>query len=758
VAAVRNQITGETGDGIVVQARDIGTVYLSTPVPVALAGLPAEVGFTGRVAELEGLVAGLVPDRGGVSVVAGLAGVGKTALAVRAANQVLAAGWFPGGVLFIDLHGYDGAGGVDPSAAVASLLGALGVTGDRVPSTQGEREVLYRSELAALAARGRRVLVVADNASTLPQVLALRPGHPAHCLIVTSRHTLPVPGARRVELDVLSEADAIGALASALRAAGVADRRVDDEPAAAAALASLCGYLPLALRIAAELLADKPWQPIGDLVSLFTSVRDRLGELAYGDSVAVRVAFDTSYRRLPAEQARLFLLAALHPGMSVSVESVAAMAGLSEVDARHGIDEVRRAHLVQFAAVNDTYRFHDLVRLYAVRHGEIELTQQERDEAIDRLLDHYRDAAQAANTHVNPRTSDRSPRFAGRDAAMSWLENERPNLVAVITTAAGAQRDAHVRDIAFALPLFFVLRKHRDEWVATITCALAACRRLGDRHGEATALNSLGVAYQDLRRFEQSQDCHQRALVIFSELGDRHGEGLALTNLGNIHHERRQWGEAADWYLRSLPARRAAGDRYGEGQTLNNLGITYALMGRPADAADRYRQALVLFRELGDRHGEGTSLTNLGATYQAARRWDEALDCHQRALDILRETGDRFREGRALHNMAVTYQDSGRWHEALECHRQALAVRREVGDRYGEGVTLEHLAVTYRSLGRHHGRRGTTQCPHPETWPGCDVARDRGSRHWFGDHSQAERQKARRYGPKACRQPSLNPL
>ena len=705
---MRNDITGETGDGIVVQAHDIGPVYLATPVPVALAGLPPEVSFTGRVAEVEGLVAGLLPDRGGVSVVAGLAGVGKTALAVRAANQALAAGWFPGGVLFIDLRGYAAAGGVDPSAAVASLLRALGVAGEHVPSTQGEREVLYRSELAALAAKGRRVLLVADNASTLPQVLALRPGHPAHRMIVTSRHTLPVPGARRVELDVLSEPDAVAAMASALRAAGAADHRIEREPAAAAALARLCGYLPLALRIAAELLVDKPWQPVADLVSLFTSVRDRLGELAYGDSVAVRVAFDASYQRLPAEQARLFLLAALHPGTFVSVEALAAMAGVSEVDTRHRIDEVRRAHLMQFAAVNDTYRFHDLVRLYAVQHCETELTQRERDEAIGRLLDHYRDVAQAANTHVNPRSSAPSPRFPGRAAALRWLESERPNLVAVITAATGAEWDVQVRDIAFALSIFFLLRRYWDEWIATITRALAASQRSGDRHSEATALNSLGVAHLELRRFDESRAFHQRALVIFTELADRHGEGLALTNLGNIHHERRGWGEAVDWYQRALTARRAAGDRYGEGQTLNNLGVTCALMGRPVDAAGHYLRALALFCELDDRHGEGTALTNLGSTYEAAQRWDEALDCHQRALDILRETGDRLREGRALHNIAVTHQASGRWQEALECHRQALVIRREIGDRSGEGTTLEHLAVTCRSLGR------------PETASDCD--------------------------------------
>ena len=700
VADVHNEITGEPGDGIVVQARDIGSIYLSKPVPVALAGLPRENGFTGRQAELDELVAGLTPEQGGVSVVAGLAGVGKTALAVRAANQMLAAGWFPGGVLFIDLQGYDPAGGADPGAAVAALLGALGVAGERIPSTQGEREVLYRSELADLAGKGRRVLLLADNASTLHQVLALLPGHPAHRVIVTSRHTLPVPGARRFELDVMSESDAIGAMATALDAANEDDRRIHDEPAAAAALAKLCGHLPLALWLTAQLLADKRWQPIRDLVRQFAATRDRLGELKYGESLGVRVAFDTSYRRLPAVQARLFLLAALHPGPFVSVEAVAAMAGLSEVDVRHELDDVRRAHLMQFAAVNDAYRCHDLVRLYATQHCETELTQQERDEATDRLLDHFRDVAQAASTHLDPRASDRSPVFRGRDEALSWLENERPNLVAVIAMAAAAGRDAQARDIAFAALLFFELRKYSDELIATITCALAASRRLGDRHGEATALNSLGVAYQDLRRFDESRNCHQQASVIFEELGDRHGEGMALTNLGNVSHLRARWDEAVDCYLRALPARRADGDQYGEAQTLNNLGFTYALMGRPVDAADCYQRALVVFRELGDRRGEGTTLTNLGATYGAARRWNEALDCHQRARAILRETGDRLREGRARHNIAVTYQESGRWQEALACHRQTLIFRREIRDLHGVGVTLEQLAVTYRCLHR----------------------------------------------------------
>ena len=188
--------------------------------PVALAQLPALVaGFTGREAELAQIAGLLDPAAGAgavvVSAVAGLAGVGKTALAVQAGHAARAAGWFPGGVLFIDLHGYDEAP-VQPGQALDALLRALGVPGEHIPPGAEERAGLYRSALAQIS---DPVLMIADNASSEAQVRPLLPGPGPHRVIVTSRHTLAGLGARLLDVTVLDQAAAVALLDEALRAA-----------------------------------------------------------------------------------------------------------------------------------------------------------------------------------------------------------------------------------------------------------------------------------------------------------------------------------------------------------------------------------------------------------------------------------------------------------------------------------------------------------------------------------------------------------
>lgn len=677
-------------------------------VPVATAGLPADEGFTGRQDELFALTTLLAPSAAQtesvlVFTIAGPAGVGKTALCVHAARKAVAAGWYPGGVLFVDLHGYDGAGQVEPGAAVAALLRALGVVGERIPPSLGEREALYRSELAAMAERGERVLVVADNASNLEQVLALRPGGLTHRMLVTSRHTLPVPGARRIEVDILSEDESVAVIAQALRMAGRGDERIFAEPDAAAELVRLCGYLPLALRIAAELLADKPAQPIRELVSILAgAVAERLDELAYGDSVGVRVAFDASYRLLPADVARVFRRMALHPGPQINVAAVAALAGTSEIAARRLADAVRRAHLIQSAAEPGSYRFHDLLHLYAVSCCNTEEEPAERDAAINRLLEYYWKTISGAVTHLDPHVaaSDRSTYFADRMEAVCWLENERPNLVSIVGLAADTGHDIYVRDIPLALIFFFYLRRHLDEWLSTTEAALAAARRIGDRGREGRALSSLGNAHFEMREWNLAQDFFQRTLDICEAEHDRSREARTLTNLGNISYELRSFEEGLAYYHKSLAIYQEIGESYSEGQTWNNIGYTHGSMRRHDDAIGSYERSLSIFREIGEVHGQGVALTNLGASYHALRRSKEAIGCHRQALAIFQRTGDQLRGARALANLGEAYQGIQRNDEALDCYHQALSAFRAIADRYGEGATLASLASTYRDSGR----------------------------------------------------------
>lgn len=734
---VHNQVTGNI-TGSVIQARDIQLPVV--PAPIALAGLPADEGFTGRGSDLAAVETALAPnnERTGSAVVctiAGLPGAGKTALAVKAARDAVAAGWFPGGVLFIDLHGCDHTG-LDASSALAGLLRALGVPTERIPLGQDEREALYRSRLAVLAASGQRVLVLADNAAAVDAVLALRPGSTEHRMLVTSRHTLPVPGARRIELDVLSETDAVAVVTQALALACPGDGRMVAEPGAATALVGLCGYLPLALRIVAELLADQPQRPISGWVTILAAARDRLDELAYGDSLGVRVAFDASYQHLPPEQARVFRLVALHPGPEIASGAVSAVAGLPERAARRAADGLRRAHLLQPTPAHDGYGFHNLVRLYALQRCEAEQTQDARHAAVDRLLDHYRDTIVAAGTHLNPALARdaRSARFTNRTSALAWLAGELPNLMPVITLAAGTGRDSHARDMALALLYFFDLRKHWDDWIATGECALSATRRLSDRQGECDALTNLGIAARQLRRFTQARDYFEQALTIrrdgriLSYLGnvfadmrlydeasetqrtalaicqqaaDQYGEGVVLGNLGNICRILRQWQDALDNYQQAQRISQVVGDRYGEGVIMNNIGLTYRSMRQWHEAADHYQRALDIREEVGDSYGQGMTLTNLGSVYQHLRRFDDALGCHLRALAIRQEVGDRYGEAVTLSNLGTTYRHLRRWDDAVECYQQALPIRQETNDPYGEGVTLTRLGETYLRLGHH---------------------------------------------------------
>ncbi|GAA1292295.1 NB-ARC domain-containing protein [Saccharothrix xinjiangensis] len=274
---MHNELTGDV-HGFVLQAAD---VHLQVPAVTALAGLPpVDAGFTGRTADLALVAEALRSARPVVvSTVMGLAGVGKTTLAVRAAHDAVEAGLFPGGVLFIDLQGYSTGTRVEPRAALAVFLHALGVPAGQVPAEQAAREALYRTRLAE---RTAPVLVVLDNASSTDQVKPLLPPGTTHRVLVTSRHTLGgVQGARRIPLDVLPEAEAVAMLDNVLRAADPADERIDADVEAAREIAALCGRLPLALGIVAALLADDPELPLAGMTASLREATTRLGELTY---------------------------------------------------------------------------------------------------------------------------------------------------------------------------------------------------------------------------------------------------------------------------------------------------------------------------------------------------------------------------------------------------------------------------------------------------------------------------------------------
>ncbi|MFJ4953684.1 tetratricopeptide repeat protein [Streptomyces sp. NPDC088760] len=641
------------------------------PAPTALDALPpAAAGFTGRDEELGRLRAALDPSAVGaeqavvVTAVSGLGGIGKTALAVQAAYAAREAGWFPGGVLFVDLHGYDDVP-VTADQALQSLLRALGVDPEHIPATADERAGLYRSVLAEREA----VLIVADNASSPEQVRPLLPGGVRHRVLVTSRDRLAQLGARLVPLDQLTPGAAYELLDRALRIADPEDNRVVEEAEAAARLAGLCGYLPLALQIAVALLAEDPGKSVAELADELGTSYDRLAALDDGNR-SVRAAFDLSYRRLPPDQARLLTMLALAPGPEVSEEVAAVLAGTAG-PLPAGLKALARAHLLERGNIRGCWRMHDLVRAFGAAAGPAGNV-----EARLRLLAHYYRWADAADDRLHWLPGRPEPeRFATRVEAMAWLDREREGLVAAVQWAREEPYADTAMRLALCLSRYLRWRRHLDAEIAVSAVAQDAAHRRGDRTGEAMAWNNLGLALRQAGRTGEAIDAHSRVLDLHQAAEDRHREAMAWNNLGLALQQGGRTGEAIDAHSRARDLYQAVGDRHREAMAWNNLGLALQHAGRTGEAIDAHSRARDLYQAVGDRHREGTAWNNLGLALRQVDRTEEAIGVYEKCLGIFREYDDPYREGQALENMGLAQQDS-------HCHTEARTAYLQAADAY----------------------------------------------------------------------------
>ncbi|QQQ78855.1 tetratricopeptide repeat protein [Saccharothrix sp. 6-C] len=681
---VRNTAAGQF-DGDVVQIGQL-TTTLPEARPTAVAGLPPLAVFVGREAELSRLTAALEPESPDpvlVWSVGGLPGVGKTALAVAAARRAVAAGWFPGGVVMADLRGYDQR--VTASAAVASLLGALGVASEHIPPEEADRVRLWRS----LLTRRERMLVVADNVSGADQVVPLLPGDPRHRVLITSRHRLAgLDLTRLVDLDVLGVPDAVRMLVEVLRMSDPDDTRAHDL-AAGDQVARLCGGLPLAVRVAAALLVADPERSMADLAEALADGRRRLRELHYDDNLAVRAAFDLSYRLLDPDQARVLRLTALDPGPDVALDAVAAIADTDRATAARLVRGLRAAHLVQPGGSAGRWRMHDLIRLYARDEAA---GDPERDGAVVRLLDHYLAAVRA--------TTDEHGEVRAGSAEVRAVDAERAKLVPLVDLARATGHASHVIALSTDLIEYFSLYKLWSEWITTHELALEVARRTGDRAGEARLLHGLGVGHGQMLRTDLSARYLREAMSLARRLGDRQLFGRSLNRLGQRFRNtgRLAWAMACHRWAAALFVE--AGDQHSYFKALHDMAVVHRRRRDLDQAVALHLECLSLAREHRWPLIEGRVLDHLGIAYREMNRTAEAIECHQRNLRIVEEMADRHGHARTMANLAVTYRVADRPAEAVDCHLEALRTFRDFGAVHAVGSVLKELGITYRVLGR----------------------------------------------------------
>jgi tetratricopeptide (TPR) repeat protein/transcriptional regulator with XRE-family HTH domain len=646
--------------------------------------LPAAVAdFTGRAAELHRLTQVLDAAAGGrpgtvvISAISGMAGVGKTALALHWAHQV--AGRFPDGQLYVNLRGFDPSGSpVTAPEAIRGFLDALGVVPESIPASPESQAGRYRSLLAA-----RRMLIVLDNARDEQQVRLLLPASAGTLVVVTSRSQLTglaaTDGARLLSLDVLAHDEATELLVTR-----IGPVRAAAEPGAVSEIADLSACLPLAVTIVAARAATRPSLPLAALADELRHASGRLDALDADDPAAsVRAVFSWSVRHLSPEAARMFRLLGIHPGPDISGPAAASLAGCDRAQARRNLGELARAHLITERA-GGRPAFHDLLRAYAAEQARDTGSEPEREAAIGRVLDHYLHTAAHAALLLNPShepvdlappgpgTAPEQP--ADHRQALAWFEEEHQVLLAAVALAVQSGFDVHAWQLPWALAPFLQTRGLWQEWAATQQTALAAATRRDEEAAQAVCGRLLAAAYCDMGDYDESARLFSTSLTLYARLGNRLGEAKVQHNLAALAEAQGRPGDVLEHTQEALRLYRAIGDKASEAAALNNVGWTYGLLGDYEQARGFCRQALALCTEVGHHWLEGYVWDSLGYAEHHMGNLGDAAACYQRALSLHREAGDRFTEAEALTHLGQTRQAAGNLTQAREVWRQALVI------------------------------------------------------------------------------------
>ncbi|MEU6356209.1 BTAD domain-containing putative transcriptional regulator [Streptomyces sp. NPDC047072] len=660
--------------------------------------LPADLAlFTGRRYELDCAETQLgmheatasASSAAPVAVLDGMAGAGKTTLAVHFAHRI--ADRYPDGSLYVNLRGYDPGGSrTDPAVAVEAFLVALGVAPHDVPEGLDARAALYRSVLA-----DRRVLIVLDNARDSEQVQPLLPSAPGCLVIVTSRSRLSGlvarHGARPLTLGLLSAEDGRELLARRL-----GEERVAREPEAADAIIELCARLPLALSVVAARAAHHPGFRLTDIVA---GLRDDHGSLDafVGDDAGfdVRTVFSWSYHALSPEAAALFRHLALHPGPDVSVAAAAALAGVERRRVRALLGELTGASLL-IEHRPGRFVFHDLVRAYAGELAESEDEPDVRRAALVRMHDHFLCTAHNASSVLDPfrelialppgTTDVARLRFDDRADATAWLRAERYVLRAAVAHAAAHGFDEHTWRTVCALDVYFNRLGYWHDLVEMNGAALRSAEKVGDVVGQAYSLCGLGVAHSQLHHAEPSLRHLERSLELFRQAGDRAGQARAHRGLAYLANRTDRRPAALGHYAEARDLYRAEHDLNGEAGVLNQVAWTYILIGEHASALDKCEKAVALYEEMGDPYGEASTQDTLGYALHHLGRYAAAVERFEVSAELFHRIGDRYLEADVRRHLCDSHRAAGDLNSARMALGSALALLEEIG--HGEAVEV----------------------------------------------------------------------
>jgi len=702
--------------GINVAGRDVVIreqhVYLPAPAPRYEFQLPPAIpDFVGRTRLVNKLVALLRKSAnrvGGpplVLAIAGQAGVGKTACAVRIAHRARRS--FPFAQLYANLRGVE-AQRADPFTVLGDFLQSLGVDGSALPKTLDGRSAMYRARLG-----GQRALVLLDNAADEAQVRPLLPGAAPSTVVVTSRSRLTsMEWARVFALDILNDDESITML---MQICG--NVRAEGEIDSISRLVTLCGGLPLAIRISGARLAARPHMTISRLVQSMEREQDRLAVLRQGD-LEVRASLALSYDGQSDCARRLFRLLGLVQAVDLTVEVAGALAEMRRSEAEEVVESLAEAHLIEIAGEGSDgrvrYRFHDLLRVFARERLGLEDSDEAQVAALERmiglLLATARDANAAMEPGALPRTGpnaaklwvdpDFRPTFHDSRQAIAWFTAERESLVTAVVQAEATGLCEHCWELADALPDFLELRGRWFDWRVTHEAGLRAARQAGNQHGIACMLRDLAEVYRFLGHSAEGQSCLEEAVRLYAGLGDRRnqadalrGNAIALRNANRIR-------EAKTCLDRSLALFLEVNEPRGEAYTLVALADLYREGDALGEASAALARAVEVFEDLGYQLWRGTALCSLGDVQRRQGDYEAASATLLSAVELFRAWEDRQWLSYALLGLGEVYRDRDLLDEAFSAFAEAHQLAHELGEVQMRARLLTQIGLLHRRCGR----------------------------------------------------------
>jgi tetratricopeptide (TPR) repeat protein len=643
------------------------------PLTAALHQLRAPSGdFVGREREIERLVQALSKAVSGgtsaaIGAVRGMGGIGKTELAYTVAQRLVE--HLRDAQLLVELRGASHP--LTPAQALQQVVRSFAREA-QLSDDLSQLQALYRSTLS-----GKRALIVADDALDAAQVRPLL--SPQGCaLLITSRQRFSLPGMAMIDLGTLPPADADTLLLEICPRIGEHARE----------LAKLCGYLPLALRVSASLLANSSRSVARYLEQLATK---RLVHLADPDDpqAGVEASLHVSYDTLAPEAQQALSQLSVFP---TSFDLAAAQAAAAiDGDVAEALELLRRRSLLEWDATAERFSLHDLVRVFAA-------ARLENAEPVQlRHARYYVGVAAAARALylTGGATTLRGLALFDQerphvDAGWSWAQSHAGDQDADALLLAYAEASVYIGDLRYDT---------RRERIPQLEAAVAAARRRNDQDAEGARLGNLGNAYTALGDTRQAITYHEQYLTIAREIGDRRGEGQALGNLALAYRDIGDARQAMIYDEQRLAIAREIGDRRSEGVALDHLGLAYQHLGDLRRAISYHEQCLRIVHELGDRRGEGKALSHLGSVYRKLGDAHQAIIYDEQRLAIALEMGDRQGEGNALGNLGSAYADLGDAPRAISYHEQALDIHRKLGNRRSEAVVGWNLGLALEQAG-----------------------------------------------------------